>query len=122
MTTQARSATEWVTDRAVLLIISIGLITIILSIVAGIFLTSRELPNWAENVLISIGTAAILKLGDCLSTLHALSSGKSNERLANKLGESAPVVDQGPAPKDAIEAAEQVATAAEDKRDEIKGT
>ena len=58
------SATERISDRHVLLAISAGLITILLVIVIGIYLTPRALPNWAENVLVSIGTAGALKLGD----------------------------------------------------------
>ncbi len=67
---------DWVSDRAVLLVIAGGLIGIILSIVWGLFLNSKTLPNWAENVLVAIATASALKLGDCLSTLVALASGK----------------------------------------------
>lgn len=86
------------TDRSVLLVISVGLILIIGGIILGIFLSPRgtdvgELPNWAENVLVSIGTAAILKLGDCLAALVQLSTGKSVERLGNQLGQSQPISD-----------------------------
>lgn len=91
--TDAPPLRERITDRAVLLAISGGLIVILLCIVIGIFLTPRSLPNWAENVLVSIGTAAALKLGDCLATLVALSSGKSVERLGTQLGNSAPTGD-----------------------------
>lgn len=77
---------ERISDRAVLLLISGGLIVIILAIIIGIFTSPRALPNWAENVLVSIGTAAALKLGDCLATLIALSTGKSVERLGTQLG------------------------------------
>jgi hypothetical protein len=76
---------ERITDRIVLLVISGGLIVILLSIIIGLFLTSRPgfaLPNWAENVLVAIATAAALKLGDCLATLIALSSGRQVERMA----------------------------------------
>lgn len=81
---------ERITDRAVLLIISAGLIVILLAIIVGIFTSPRALPNWAENVLVSIGTAAALKLGDCLATLVALSTGKSVERLGTQLGNALP--------------------------------
>ncbi len=67
---------EWITDKLVLLLISGGLVGILLSIVWGLFLNSRTLPNWAENVLVGVATATALKLGDCLSTLVALASGK----------------------------------------------
>lgn len=89
-------ARERITDRAVLLAISAGLIIIILAIVVGIFLTPRSLPNWAENVLVSIGTAAALKLGDCLATLVALSSGKAVERLGTQLGNAVPAGEPMP--------------------------
>lgn len=84
------SAAERISDRAVLLAISAGLIVILLVIVVGIYLTPRVLPNWAEDVLVSIGTAGALKLGDCVSTLIALSSGRSVEKLGTQLASSAP--------------------------------
>lgn len=111
---------EKITDRAVLLVISGGLIAILLSIIVGLFLTPRALPNWAENVFVSIATASALKLGDALSTLVALSSGRQVERLGTKLAESSPV-DGGQAPKDAKEAATQVVDAAEQERNKIAG-
>lgn len=94
---------EGVTDRGVLLTISAGLILILLVIIVGIYLTPRALPNWAENVLVSIGTAAALKLGDCLSTLVALSSGRSVERLGTQLGQAQPASD-APQPAPATQA------------------
>lgn len=99
------------TDRAVLLVISGGLIFILLSIVFGLFLTSRPgfaLPNWAENVLVSIATASALKLGDCLATLVALSSGRSVERLGQQLGQTAPITDT-PQPVTVMNTADQPA-------------
>jgi hypothetical protein len=86
----AEAIREKVTDRIVLLVISGGLIVILLGIITGIFTTPRALPNWAENVLVSIGTAAALKLGDCLSTLIALSTGKTTERLSSQLANTVP--------------------------------
>lgn len=77
-------------DLHVLMLISLGLIMILLAIIVGIFVTPRALPNWAENVLVSIGTAAALKLGDCLATLVALASGRSVERLGNQLASATP--------------------------------
>lgn len=94
-------------DRHVLALISMGLIVILLSIVLGLFLTPRALPNWAENVLVSIATASALKLGDCLSTLVALASGRSVERMGAQLGQSTPAAD--PATTENMDvAAEQV--------------
>jgi dolichol kinase len=81
---------ERITDRVVLLVISGGLILILLGILVGLFTSPRALPNWAENVLVSIATVAGLKLGDSLSTLVALSTGRQVERLGNKLAESSP--------------------------------
>jgi hypothetical protein len=63
---------------------------IALGILLGLFLTPRALPNWAENVLVSIATASALKLGDCLATLVALASGRQVERLGNQLAGSSP--------------------------------
>lgn len=82
---------ERLSDRIVLLVISLGLIAIIMAIVLGLFLSGRVLPNWAENVLVSVATACALKLGDCLSTLVALSSGRQVERLGSQLATSSPV-------------------------------
>lgn len=81
---------ERLSDRIVLLIISAGLIVILLSIVWGLFLNPRTMPNWAENVLVSIATACALKLGDCLATLVALAGGRQVERLGSQLASSAP--------------------------------
>lgn len=81
---------ERLSDRIVLLVISAGLIIILMTVVLGLFLTPRALPNWAENVLISIATACALKLGDCLATLVALSSGRQVERLGTQLAGSLP--------------------------------
>ena len=89
---------ERITDRIVLLAISSGLIWIIMGILIGIFTSPRALPNWAENVLVSIGTAAILKLGDCLSVLVSLSTGKTTERLSTQLAQTAPVEAPTPTP------------------------
>jgi hypothetical protein len=90
----ASASAEHISDRAVLLVISAGLIVIILAIIIGIFTSPRALPNWAENVLVSIGTAAALKLGDCLATLIALSTGRSVERLGTQLGFAAAPADK----------------------------
>lgn len=92
---------ERISDRAVLLVISGGLIVIILAIIIGIFTSPRALPNWAENVLVSIGTAAALKLGDCLATLIALTTGRSVERLGTQLGYAAAPADTAAAGKPA---------------------
>lgn len=81
---------EWLTDRAVILALGMGLIAILLAIIVGLLLTPRALPNWAENVFVSIATAAALKLGDALSALVNIASGKSVERLGNHLANAPP--------------------------------
>lgn len=106
-------------DRWVLALISGGLISILLGILLGLFLTPRALPNWAENVLVSIATAAVLKLGDCLATLVQLASGRQVERLGNQLAGSSPSANL--APDGAADAALQTADAAAAKADEIAG-
>lgn len=111
-------------EFVVLLVISGGLIAILLAIIVGIFgwlpaRANQALPNWAENVLVSIGTAAILKLGDCLNALVQLASGRQVMQLGEKLAASAPADPGAPPPKDAVEAAEQMVDAAKDKRDDI---
>lgn len=92
-----RLAPEKVTDRMVLLIISGGLIAILMAIITGLFLTPRALPNWAENVFVSIATASALKLGDCLSTLVALAGGRNIATLGNQLAGTVPA-DALPSP------------------------
>ena len=81
------------TDKHVLMVIALGLITILLAIIIGLLLTPRALPNWAENIFVAIGTAAVLKLGDCINALVALSTGRSVERLGTQLGNSTPTGD-----------------------------
>lgn len=79
-------------DLVVLGLIATGLIVILLSIIAGLFLAngSAALPNWAENVLITIATAAGLKLGDALSALVALATGREIGTLGQQLAGSTP--------------------------------
>lgn len=111
------TTSEKITDRIVLLVISGGLIAILLSIILGLFVTPRSLPNWAENVLVSIATASALKLGDCLATLVALSSGKSVERLGTQLASTQPV--EGKSTQDAADGARLVADKADATAEEI---
>ncbi len=103
----------------VLLTVVVGLIAILMTIILGLFLTPRALPNWAENVLVSIASVAGLKLGDCLSALVQLASGRQVAQLGEKLANSAPA--ELPAPETAQQAAAQVAGAAEDEAARIKG-
>jgi hypothetical protein len=83
----------------VLSLIGGGLIAILLSIIAGLFLghSSHQLPNWAENVLVSIATAAALKLGDVTAALVALATGRQIEGLGKQIsGYGPPVTVPGP--------------------------
>lgn len=98
------AAPRELSDKAVLMVIALGIILILLAIVIGVFLTSRagfSLPNWAENVFVAIATASVLKLGDCLSTLVALVTGKQAAALGDKLAASQPVAP--PAVEERIE-------------------
>lgn len=89
--TRSRSRDELI----VLSLISGGLIVILLAIVAGLFMAKNtELPNWAENVLVSIATASALKLGDALAALVTLASGRQVEKLGDKLALSTPAPQQ----------------------------
>lgn len=81
------------TDKHVLLAIAMGLVVILLAIIVGLFSSPRALPNWAENVFVSIATASALKLGDCVNAIVALSSGRSVERLGTQLANTSPVAD-----------------------------
>lgn len=88
-------------EFTVLTIIVGGLIGILLAIIVGLFLTSRPgftLPNWAENVLVSIATAAALKLGDCIAALVQLATGRQLENFGNSLANAPPATPPAPAP------------------------
>lgn len=89
-------------ELAVLTVISGGLILILLGILLGLFTTPRALPNWAENVLISIATAAALKLGDCIAALVALSTGRQIEAFGNNLANAPPATPPAP-PEEHVE-------------------
>lgn len=120
-------------ELIVLGIIALGLIAILLGIIAGLFgwfasKASQPLPNWAENVLVAIATAAALKLGDAISALVALASGRQVEGLGQQLAQSGPVQQ----PKlltnqtedldaAAAAAADETAQAAADQAAEIAG-
>jgi len=98
------------TDKHVLLAIAMGLVVILLAIILGLFLTPRALPNWAENVFVSIATASALKLGDCVNAIVALSSGRSVERLGTQLASTTPTPDIAAAtgkPEDPVHTVEE---------------
>lgn len=108
----------------VLSLIGAGLIVIIVLIICGIFgwfqsKTQQPLPSWAENVLVALGTASILKLGDVLAALVTLATGRQVEAMGARLADSAPA--KKPVPADAAHAAEQVADAATSEAADIKG-
>lgn len=107
----------------VLSLIGGGLIVILLAIIAGLFLAkgATGLPNWAENVLVSIATASALKLGDALAALVTLATGRQVENLGQQLATSTPMKPSALPSPDAAEAAEQVAGAAQDAANEITG-
>lgn len=105
-------------EFVVLLVISGGLIMIIVAIIAGIFgwfKRTAPIPDWAENVLIAISTAAVLKLGDCLNALVQLATGRQVTQLGDKLAASTPIEPAaGPVPQDAADGGKVVADAATD--------
>lgn len=107
-------------ELVVLALFGGGLIALLGGVLAGLFLAKATvgLPNWAENVLVAIATGALLKMGDVLSALVALSSGRREEGLSEKLATSTPVKK---APEDAGEAAQEVADEAQAAADEIQG-
>jgi hypothetical protein len=112
-------------ELIVLALVALGLLLILLGIIAGLFgwfesKVNQPLPNWAENVLVSIATATVLKLGDVLATLVALSGGRTVESLSHQLASSTPAAAIDP-PADATEAADQVADAARDEAAAIAG-
>lgn len=111
-------------ELIVLSLIGGGLIVIIVLIICGLFgwfksKANVPLPNWAENVLVAISTAAILKLGDVLAALVTLATGRQVETLGAQLATSTPSKTNVPA--SAEEAADQVADAASDEADQIRG-
>lgn len=105
-------------ELVVLTLFGGGLILLIGGIIAGLFLTTvaAALPNWAENVLVAIATGALIKMGDVLSALVALSTGRQVEGMTRRLAESTP---GRPVPHDAAAAAEETADAAQDRANEI---
>lgn len=116
---------DWIPDRAVLLAISLGLIAILLAIIVGILFhvpgkgSAAAIPNWAENVLVAIATGTLLKVGDAINALVALASGKQVGQLSTQLAQSAPV--DATTSRDAAEAAQETAHAAQRKADAIEG-
>ncbi|WCP14476.1 hypothetical protein sphantq_02922 [Sphingobium sp. AntQ-1] len=90
---------DWLPDRAVLFTVGAGLVAVLFAIVIGIFNVdpvpagAEGIPNWAENVLVAMATGALLKIGDVISAVVALSSNRQVERLGTQLGQSSPLGD-----------------------------
>lgn len=119
-----RLGIQHVGDLIVLSLIGGGMILVIILIVVGLFgwfesKTTAPLPNWAENVLVSLVSVLGLKLGDVLNALITLATGRQVETMSRQLGESAPLPRRDPPPKDAAEGAELAADAAGDVADEL---
>lgn len=77
----------------VLALVGFGLLAILFAIIAGLFgwfesKVNAPLPNWAENVLVSIATACALKLGDVLAVLAALAAGRQAGKQTETLGKA----------------------------------
>ncbi len=114
-------------ELIVLSLIGGGLIAIVILIVCGLFgwfesKVQQALPNWAENVLVAISTAATLKLGDVLAALVTLATGRQTETFGQALASSTPAKrpPDGPPNPNVKEAVEQVAGAAESEAERIK--
>jgi hypothetical protein len=112
------TATAHRNELIVLALIGGGMVLIIILIVCGLFgwfpsRSGKELPNWAENVLIGLVSVMGLKLGDVLNALVTLATGRQVESFGNKLADSAPSIKA--VSSTAAEAADQVAEAAENE-------
>lgn len=108
-------------ELIVLSLIGGGLIVLLLCIVAGLYLApeAAALPNWAENVLVALATGGLLKMGDVLSALVSLSTGRQVEGMSERLSTSVPVKRPIAATADAADAALETAEAAQDKAEAI---
>lgn len=106
-------------ELVVLALFGGGLIGILGGIIAGLFLSDGtvSLPNWAENVLVALVTGALLKMGDVLSALVALSTGRQVEGMSKALAEASPA---HAVPADAADAARQTADAADQQAEAIE--
>lgn len=120
--------TQPVSHRDELVVLSLiggGMILTVVLVVIGIFgwFPSRlegPLPNWAENVLISVISIFAVKIGDVLAALVTLATGRQVEKMGDRLASSSPG-EQKPAPKDAKDAADRMLDGAEETHDEIVG-
>lgn len=112
-------------ELVVLSLIGAGMILTVILVVCGIFgwfttKTNGPLPNWAENVLVSVISIFAVKIGDVLAALVTLATGRQVEKMGERLATSMPAKKNDP-PVDAAEAADKVADAAVEQADEIRG-
>jgi hypothetical protein len=109
-------------ELVVLSLIGGGMILTVILVVGGIFGwfsgNIEKLPNWAENVLISVISIFAVKIGDVLAALVTLATGRQVEKMGERLADSAPQ-ERKPVPKDAKDAADQVLEGAEEAHDQI---
>lgn len=113
-------------ELIVLSLIGGGMILTVILVIIGIFgwfesKSMVELPNWAENVLISIISIFAVKIGDVLAALVTLATGRQVEKMGERLADSTPKEPPTPVPESIEEAADQVADAAAHERDAIVG-
>jgi hypothetical protein len=112
-------------ELVVLSLIGGGMILTVVLVVIGIFgwfesKTNVPLPNWAENVLVSIISIFAVKIGDVLAALVTLAVGRQVEKMGDRLAESGPA-SKDPVPEDATQAADQMLAGAEETHDQIVG-
>lgn len=110
-------------ELIVLSLIGAGMIITVILVVCGIFgwfttKTTQPLPNWAENVLVSVISIFAVKIGDVLAALVTLATGRQVETMGERLANSMPT--KKPPPSSAGEAADQVADAATSEAADIK--
>ena len=114
-------------ELVVLTMIGGGMILTVILVIIGIFgwldtKASAPLPNWAENVLVSIISIFAVKIGDVLAALVTLATGRQTEKMTDQLANAGPpVAPPIEAPKDVGEAADQMVDAAKTEADKIKG-
>ncbi len=110
-------------ELIVLSLIGGGMILTVILVIIGIFgwfeSKATTIPNWAENVLVSIISIFAVKIGDVLAALVTLAMGRQTEKITDKLADSQPA-NRKPVPDSIGEAAEQVADAAASEAEEIK--
>lgn len=109
-------------DLIVLALIGGGMILTVILVIIGIFgwfesKLTQPLPNWAENVLVSIISIFAVKIGDVLNALVTLSTGRQVEKMGERLASSSP---NPVVPEDAADAARQVADEADAAASQIE--